>query len=292
MNLLDAVLNKDKTYNPNEGGKTAPVMNLSYGGLGYLPKIGRIGPDGKNYEEWVSNDAHVSRNVIPILLTYPKFFNYMPNKDLLIKTYKAIMEEHALTITGFNSGLELETGDNILGPNLTSKVVTKVNIAETALNMTFRERTNKTFTKFFDMFIRYGIMDPHSLKPLVSKYITNFEEVERAYLSDMYSCTMLFIEPDITQKAVVDAWLVFNMFPLKTGDRTGKRDISAAGETVELSIDFNSPTLNTPAVLTLASAVLDSLTVLNKIPDLEMILPVSGVDSTLSSLEDTGFNRK
>jgi hypothetical protein len=55
-------------------------------------------------------------------------------------------------------------------------------------------------------------------------------------LADMYSATMIFIEPDPTHTRVVKSWLVTNMFPLSTGNIVGTRDITAPGEKLDLNI--------------------------------------------------------
>lgn len=43
-------------------------------------------------------------------------------------------------------------------------------------------------------------------------------------LADMYSVTMLFIEPDPTHTRVVKSWLVTNMYPAGAGDILGSRE--------------------------------------------------------------------
>jgi len=101
----------------------------------------------------------------------------------------------------------------------------------------------------------------------------------------------MYIEPDITQRKVVDAWLVANQFPKSNGDRTGKRDKTAAGEPTELSIDFAGITMTGPNVERLAQNLLNSLTILNKIPDNDMVLPATALDANVSSADSVGFNR-
>jgi hypothetical protein len=57
-------------------------------------------------------------------------------------------------------------------------------------------------------------------------------------LADMYTATMIFIEPDPTHTRVVKSWLVTNMFPLSTGDITGSRDLTAANENLQIEITY------------------------------------------------------
>lgn len=132
-------------------------------------------------------------------------------------------------------------------------------------------------------------MDPDTKRALVAQYITDINTIGGMYTPDYYTGTVLFIEPDITQKVVVDAWLCTNMFPKGNGDRTGKRDLRSAGETPELSIEFTSITMNNSAVMTLANKILSSLSVLSKLPDTGIVVPSSEIDSTLAAAKG-GFN--
>ena len=81
-------------------GTNSEVLNLKFGGqFGWSP----------NLTEWVSNQAHVARNLIPILLEAPKFFNLMPNPNVWVETLRALVELHCTSIEGFDAGLEVET---------------------------------------------------------------------------------------------------------------------------------------------------------------------------------------
>jgi len=109
--IAETILNKEDIYAGH-----SPALDLRYGGQnGYFAKIGNVGADGKNYEEWISNQAYIQRNIIPIVLRTPKFFNYMPDPAKWVETYKALIELHPLTITGLTSGLTVETDEHAIG---------------------------------------------------------------------------------------------------------------------------------------------------------------------------------
>jgi hypothetical protein len=280
--LSDAVLEKEKMY-----AGVSPAANLIRGGQsGYMPKIGTISEDGKTYDEWVSDTSYVSTNVIPVLMRVPGFFKYMQDKDKWVATYKALIELHPLTITGLTSGLTVEFDETpVGGSGEMLESLTDVKRARSSLNTTYKEKANKAIGKFFDILIRYGMMDPDTKKPLVSKLINDMDQAG-IYTSDFYTGTVMYIEPDITQKFVVDAWLRVNMMPKSNGERTGQRNLAAAGSGKELSIDWTGITMNNEAVLKLAQTTLSGMTVLDKLPDTDMIAPnAQGPDANVNGSE-------
>lgn len=284
---VDSILNAGTAYSIH-----SPSINLDYGAQqGYMPRIGMVGLDGKSYGEWISNHAYIRRNIIPVLLQQPKFFDLMPESDQFKSTFKALMEVHPLTIEGLQSGLTVETDEHPVGAaGEQQEEVTNVTRARSQITYTFKERAGRSINKFLNMFIRYGMMDPDTKIPNIAKYISDMEEVGNMYTPDFYTATMLFIEPDITGKVVTNAWLCTNMFPKSDGEVIGKRDIRSAAEIPEYSIEFSSITMNNEGVLKLADSILSQLTVLNNIPDLDLILPVTEIDSSVSTY-NTGFNR-
>ncbi|MCI4435731.1 MAG: hypothetical protein JHC33_02825 [Ignisphaera sp.] len=286
--ITDAILAKGTAY-----GFGSAALNLEHGGQnGYMARIGMIDTDGKNYAEWISNAAYVRQNVIPVVLSYPKFLDFMPNSDKLIAAYKALIELHPLTIEGFTSGLTVETDSHpIGGAGEEQEEITDVKRAKTSLTITVKEKRGKAVQKFLDILIRYGYKDPDVKKPLVVKYFNGsaLDAVGGMYTPDYYTGTALFIEPDITQRVVVDAWLCTNMFFKNNGDRTGKRDIHSANEVPEYSIESSCITMNNESVFTLADSILATLTVLNKIPDTGIVVPSATIDSSLPAA-NVGFN--
>lgn len=284
--FVDSILTQDKLYAAH-----SPTYDLTYGGQhGFMSRIGMIGADGKSYGEWISSQAYVRRNIIPIMIQAPRFFELMPGTEGLIRAYKALLEEHPKTIDGLSSGLTVDTDSHpVGGAGEQQEEPTNVTRAQSQLSFTWTEKAGRAIQKFLNMIIRYGIMDPDTKRPNVASYFTSIEEVNNMYTPDFYSATMLFIEPDITHKVVNNAWLCTNMFPKSDGENVGKRDISAAGEIPEYSIEFSCITMNNEAVHRFADIVLASLTSVNKIPDLDMILPISDIDPTVSK-QDSGFN--
>ena len=284
--IIDGVLNKGELYAGN-----TPAANLKYGGQsGFMPNIGMIGADGKRYEEWVNNSDYVRKNMIPVVLSVPGFLKLLPNSKEWIETYKAVMELHYTAITGITTGLTVTTDESeIGGGGEFQETPTDVKMARSNLNYTFREKAGKAVSSFFRFCIRYGIMDENTKKPLITKFLSNLDEIGGMYTPDFFAGTILFIEPDTTQMSVVDAVIMVNVFNKGDGGREMSRDVKIAGTTKELSIDFSSITINNDGVLEFAQTILNELNVLNKIPDTDMVLPTDGIDADVKAA-DVGFN--
>jgi hypothetical protein len=91
-------------------------MNLLHGvQFGYLPMIGGKNASGDAIHEWMYNQSYVRRDVIPVVLQTPKFFDLLPNSDTWKQMCKALIEVHAQTIEGLNSSLTVETAERESG---------------------------------------------------------------------------------------------------------------------------------------------------------------------------------
>lgn len=261
--ILDAM---DST---NYGGsiKGAKLLDLTQGGVnGNIPVIGKIGKDGKNYEAWVSNHAYISQDIIAVVMKTPLFFDFLPNPEKWKKTWKALFEVHPISITGLNSGLTVETEEEeIGGTGEFQEAVRDVKKARTNITIEVKEKMHKAIQKYLDYIIRYGIKDYITKKPLVSDFITDINKIAGGYTPDYYTGTVLFIEPDITRKAVVDAWFSTQIFFKANGDRTGKRQLASGGEGLTLSLSVASITLSTDKVFDLAEKMLPTLTTIKTI---------------------------
>ena len=170
---------------------------------------------------------------------------------------------------------------------------TNVTRERSTLSFTIRERAGKSVVKFLDYMIRYGLMDPDQKRPLVSRLWSGkgLEDVGGMYTPDFYTGTAIFIEPDTTMRVAVDAWLCTNMFFKGTGERTGKRDITTAGEMKEITLESTCITMSNENVRILADKILSELTILKTIPDTDMHLPLADINSKVRATADTGFNQ-
>lgn len=284
--LTDAIISKGKAY-----AQPAPALNIARGGQqGYIPRFGAIGQDGKLYEEWVNAHLYIKQNVIPMVLRYPRFLDYMPDKKYWIAGYKSMMEEHPISIDGLNTGLTVSTDEEAVGGGGEyMEEPTDVKRNRSQLSYQIPDKGGKSLQRMLDFIIRYGMKDPDTKKPLVSQFFDTERDIGM-YTPDFYTGMCIFIEPDLTHQYAIDAWLCFNMFPKGTGDRTGSRNLVNAGEKNVLSIEFSSITMNNEAVISLANKLLKKTLILKSIPDTDIITPIQDVDPSVAAI-DGGFNR-
>ena len=238
-------------------GVTNPMLDLRYGGqFGLANALG----------EWVSNAAYVQRNMFPILIAAPKFFQNSIHSASLTAQLRALVELHPRSIEGLQSGMTVDTSTTpVGGAGEEQDEVIDVKRARSAPVFNFFEKYGRPIQSFLSWWIQYGLMDPDTKQAnvgtLASGYPTDM-------LPDEYTATCLYIEPDRTHRKVAKAWLCTNMFPKGTGDITGKRDLTSAMSLLELSVEFSAITQVGLGVDTMAQKLMDAINVTNANPNL------------------------
>lgn len=259
-----------------------PMLDLTKGGqFGYSPVV----------KEWVSNQAYVRRQLIPILLEAPDFFQMMPNPAKWVQTLRALVELHPRTIEGFNAALTVETNDHpVGGAGEMQDEFVDVKRVRTEPKFTFHEKYGMPIQTFLYNWITYGLMDPETKTAMVGTL--GARSGNKGYpenmLANWYSMTMLFIEPDPTHRKVVKAWITTNMFPKGTGDIIGKRDLTTGSELLELNIDFTGISQYNLGTIIMAQKILDSINIQNANPFLREAF-VSGYDKNVKAATDAGY---
>lgn len=236
-------------------GSTVKTLNLAKGGnAGILTNL-TSSKEGVLYGEWINNTPYVSGNLIFILLDYPKFFDYLDNKDEMKSWLKNITELHSDTIEGYTKTLTVNYGETAIGgTSETVQAALNTLIAKSEPVMTFTEKLGKPFEKFWNFFIRYGIKDPYTKQALISTLESYDGD---AWTLDKSSFSGIAIELDPTGTQVVEAYLSVNMQPTTAGDITNKKDKTADGEYRVLSIPFTAITISTESVRQLAQSLID-----------------------------------
>lgn len=234
---------------------TAPMIDPSFGGqFGYA----------NNYEEYLANSGYVRTNLIPIVIDFPKFFDYMPNPDIWKRMCKSIFELRPKTIEGLNAGLTVDYGEHEFGA--------AGEMQSEAINVT-RARTEPSFAYASDIYgnaiqtfiyywISYGIMDADTKYPLVGT-LANHPETA---LHDLSSMTMAFIEPDPLHRKVVKSWIVTGMRPKGTGDIVGRMDKVAGSELTEFTLEMTGVAQFNLGTNTVAQKLLDDMNITNASP--------------------------
>lgn len=218
-----------------------------------------------NLRDWISDQAYVRRNIIPIMLDYPKFFREMPKSEYWIRALKNMMEVSAQSIEGLNAGGTLEFEQHPVGGNgqmMDEPTDAKDNV--TTVTYTWVEKNGMPISTLLRLWRDYGIMHPQTKYALINTIAgANIPEV---YTPDWYTCSMLFIEPDPTHRYVIRSWVGVNMMPKSIGDLTGKLDKTTANEMLTLSIEFSGFFESSYGTNVYAQSVLDKINVVRANP--------------------------
>lgn len=283
-NVLGALDEGNYRGNKKAGiGSGAAMLDLTLGGNnGDVPVFGGVAPDGSAIDTWVSNHGYVSQDIIPVVLKTPLFFDFLENPNKWKNTWKAIFQKHAISITGLSSGLTVETDEEeIGGTGEFYESIKDTKKARSVIVIELKDRMHKTIQRFIDFCIRYGQKDYLTKKPLITNYIDDISEIAGGYTPDYYTGTILFIEPDVSRKTVVDAWFSTQIYFKGNGERTGKRQLSAGGEGLTMSLTLASVTLSTEKVMELAENILPTLKTISAM-DSDILLPSDGISPDLT----------
>lgn len=262
-----------------------PILDLTKGGQhGYAPVL----------TEWISNQAYVRRQLIPILLEAPAFFQYMDNKEKWVATLRALVELHPRTIEGFSAGLTVELDEHpVGGGGEMQQEFTDVKRARTEPVFTFTEKYGMPIQTFLYNWITYGLMDPETKTAMVGTLSGtggDGDSYPPNMLASYYSMTMLFIEPDPTHRKVQKAWITTNMFPKGTGEIVGKRDLTTASEVLNLNVEFTGISQYNLGTVLMAQTILDAININNANPYLREAF-VTGIESDVTGAADTGYDK-
>jgi hypothetical protein len=232
-----------------------PVLDLKYGGQhGWAP----------NLTELVSNQAYVSRPLICILLEVPKMFTIMPDSQKWIGSIKALFELHARSIDGFNAGLKADFDQHpVGGAGEEQEEVTNVTREKSTPKFTFIEKYGRPIQTLLEYWIMYGMMSPEAKYAMIG---TMAGDKVTDLLSDWFTATCLFIEPDPLHKNVSKAWITTNMMPKGTGDITAKRDLTSAQEMLTLDVEFTGVSQYGIGVNLFAQNILKSINITHADP--------------------------
>jgi len=291
MRLTDAI---QKTG--ENGVSSTPRINLLDAGYdGFYPELAKtIG--GKNFEKWMNNAAYVSNNIVAVVVRTPKMFDVLADAALgarLRNLYIATMTHIPLTITGFEATVTLETAEHRSGAaGELHEEFTKASRSRTRITKTYVEKLGKPLNRFFDFMIRYGIKDPDTQSPLLTtlSLVDNSLVKGELLTPDYYTGSILYFEPDMINKNVVEAYYCVNVAPKTAGEVTSKRDLGSGGETKEYSIEFTSITRSGEAIRRSTQTVLDRMSIFDKNPDRDEIIAIHDDELARNLSNEFSFN--
>lgn len=242
--LTDALLPDGKAY---AAGATTKMLDLQYGGT-----------FGQSYDlhEWVSNQAYIRKNLVCVLVQYPKAFDLLTDKEQYVGTLRSLVELHAKSIGGLTATLEVETAETAVGgAGQMHEHVVDVKEARSQISFGWDEKYGMPIERFLRNWITMFLMDPASKIAGVSTLTNGPTDM----LADQYAATMLFFEPDPSHKSVVKAWLCCNMFPKSSGENVGRRELTAGSEITSYDVQFANIAQYGVGVTAFAQRILDSL---------------------------------
>lgn len=224
-----------------------------------------------NIDNLAGNSPFVRRNVIPILIEAPRFFQFMDDPNTMVSALKQLIEVHTRTVTGLNRTLRVTSGEVPTGGS--------GEVWQTPTNVT-RERSNpvhtapeiqgRSITNFIGTWINWGIADENTKVPLV---VTQKNVQAKDYDATFYGMTVLYIEPDPTHTTVVNAILCTNMYPTEQPSYESSMDLAGfGGDTEEVSIPFTATSDVSVGVRLLAQKILNDLDVRGLNPNDTQIL--------------------
>lgn len=280
-------------------GKIEDYNNFSLNALvggeyGYTPAHGSVDSNGVHYAQWMNSAKQVPMNVIPILLTYPKGFDYYSGiKRKLIGTLKNLVESRAKNITGLNGTITTNTVESQLGFDGTLlKQVSNAQITPTEVIMEVDDIQGNAFEQFITFYQTELLPHPVTGMAGIGRN-KNFNP--DVYTLDYYTFSMIFIEPDITGRIANRVWLVMNMAFTNNFEFVGSRTPDAkAISTASLNLGGFALTSNlNKRLLPLGQSMLSKMAVHKLNPGLAT-LPTKG--DKMGMLDDldkanVGYNR-
>lgn len=252
-------------------GQVANMVNLGQAG------VDTFAPDLANL---ASNTPYVQRNVIPFLIEAPRFFQFIPDADVLVRCLKAFIENHTRTINGLNQQINVDNAEALYGGS-GERIQIATNVTRQVSNPSFGgwELQGRAISRFIKFWITYGIGDENTKIPLV---VSDGQVAAEDYDATFYGATVLFVEPDPTFTDVVSAWLCTNMYPTATPPWEGRKDASQLGQNLEYDIEFTAMTDVSIGTQLYARQLLRSLTVKGLNPN-DRRLWLSGISADVQA---------
>ncbi len=187
--------------------------------------------------EWLSAQAHVPRNIIPIVLEVPTFFNSMPEPEYWKQAWRVFFEKHARTIEGLKAGLTVDVGEHAFGgAGEMFQEFLDVKRERSNLSISLTEKYGNVWQNYWEDVITFGMMDPESKTPLTA---TLEGQPIDDNLADRYSGIVAFIQPDHSGVRCHRCWIGANIWPHGNGGIEGKLDRTSALSIKELSMEFS-----------------------------------------------------
>lgn len=239
-------------------GTSAPMLNLSRGGMN--------GPFA-DYPSYISNTPYRRTNMIIRVLAIPRGMLLLPEPEKWVEAIKALFEVHPLSVTGFNSALNVEVRGTPFGAaGEQQEVVTNVTRAQVRPVFNFVEKYGRPIAHITNRWVTELLMNPDSkYADIVTRAAARGQVSD--LLPDYTSVTLLAFEPDPTFTKVDKAWIVADVKPKDDlSPEEGIRDIHNGAELVEWPLNTTGIAQTGPAIIAVAEKILGQMTMIGGSP--------------------------
>lgn len=210
-------------------GANGPVTNIA------LPGSGEMGyaPNLAYYHAYAD---YTRRPVIPFLMEAPAGFQDLTDPDGRVAALKNLIEVYPRSISGLDQSLEVEyTSTPFGGAGEEMETLAKVKRNRSQPQFEWVEKIGTPVKLFWQDYIINLLGNPDNNVPAV---VSQGRSTPYGLYPDYTAFTVLFVEPDPTQKFCIEAWLCTNMMPRQGARIEGSRDITETPGNVTHSIGF------------------------------------------------------
>jgi len=255
----------------------APMVDLTNGGqMGHLP----------DYAGYLGNTPYVKRNLVAVVIEFPRGFNDMEDPEKMRETFKALIELHPKSIEGFSTQMQVENREIMFGgAGEIHEAPGDVKRNRAAPSFGYDDKYGRPIARFYEHWITELIMDPETKYPNV---VTRGTVQIADLLPDYIGATILFFEPDPTFRKIDKAYLCTNMWPKSAPPVEASRDITQGGDVSSFNIEYTSITQQGRGVVTFAQRVLDSINLTGTNPNLRPAF-IDKITADVTALTDTGY---
>lgn len=240
--------------NRNRPGQAGQI-DLSVGGqFGYQPDL-RV---------YQSNTGYMPQNIIPFLMVPPRGFRYLPDPAKATSILKQLIETQSKSITGIRRGKNVTYSERQLdGSGRMMRDVQDVVDEISTPTHAYDDRYGGAISGFWNFYIDMLMPNSVTKQPGIMNFTNNPPE---EWLVDNWSFTVLYVEPDVLRRGVVDAVMVTNMAPTTSGIIETQRDHTSPQDIPEVSIELNGIPERNLGVYNLAQQKLSELSYVNAGP--------------------------
>lgn len=219
----NTVMSANSSY---ANGANGPVTNLDLpSGMGYAP----------DFRYYHAATDYTRRPCIAFLMELPNAFKDTDDPAKWGGSLKALIEMHARTIDGIDFTLEVEHVETPFGGGGEQmQTLSKVRRARSVPVFTWVEKVGMPVARFWNNYIIYFMGEPNSN---VAGIIGKGGITPAATYPDYNTFSVLFVEPDPTERFALNSVLMTNCQPTGQGpEMRMSRDITATPENVTHSI--------------------------------------------------------